>query len=99
MSLVEPSIEESLRDRYEIKRELGRGGMATVYLARDLRHGRSVAIKVLRPEVAAGVAARREPLGQGSSPYQSAATFWSEHIAWLWIRYQYSVWQRNWRGG
>jgi len=43
----------ALTDRYRIERELGRGGMATVYLARDLRHDRPVALKVLLPEVAA----------------------------------------------
>jgi tetratricopeptide (TPR) repeat protein len=42
----------ALADRYVIVRELGRGGMATVYLAEDLKHGRHVAIKVLRPELA-----------------------------------------------
>jgi serine/threonine-protein kinase len=42
-----------LRDRYVLERELGRGGMATVYLARDLKHGRVVAVKVLRPELSA----------------------------------------------
>ena len=44
---------EALEDRYTLQRELGRGGMATVYLAEDLRHGRRVAIKVLKPELAA----------------------------------------------
>jgi serine/threonine protein kinase len=39
----------SLADRYRIERELGAGGMATVYLAHDLKHDRDVAIKVLRP--------------------------------------------------
>ena len=39
----------ALVDRYRIERELGQGGMATVYLAEDLRHRRKVAIKVLRP--------------------------------------------------
>ena len=42
-----------LNERYEITRELGRGGMAIVYLARDVRHDRSVAIKVMRPEISA----------------------------------------------
>jgi serine/threonine-protein kinase len=42
-----------MRDRYEIERELGRGGMAVVYLAHDLRHDRPVALKVLHPELAA----------------------------------------------
>jgi eukaryotic-like serine/threonine-protein kinase len=43
----------ALADRYAIERELGAGGMATVYLARDLKHERPVALKVLRPELAA----------------------------------------------
>src|SRR5579862_3657595 len=49
----------TLADRYFIERELGAGGMATVYLARDLKHDRSVAIKVLRPELAAVIGAER----------------------------------------
>ena len=53
---VPPSdLAESLRDRYVLQRELGRGGMATVYLARDLRHDRPVALKVLLPEPAASL--------------------------------------------
>ena len=44
---------DALGDRYVGERELGRGGMATVWLARDLKHGRLVALKVLRPEVGA----------------------------------------------
>ena len=47
------SLGAALADRYRIERELGRGGMATVYLAHDLRHERDVALKVLRPELAA----------------------------------------------
>ena len=49
----------ALADRYRITRELGAGGMATVYLAEDLRHDRKVAIKVLRPELAAVIGAER----------------------------------------
>ena len=45
----------SLSDRYQVERELGRGGMATVYLAFDRKHGRRVAIKVLDPEIAAAI--------------------------------------------
>src|SRR5262245_12922525 len=45
-------LREALADRYAFERELGRGGMATVYLARDLRHDRPVALKVLHPELA-----------------------------------------------
>jgi hypothetical protein len=52
-------LRASLADRYAIQRELGRGGMATVYLARDLRHGRLVAIKVMHPELAAAIGAER----------------------------------------
>ena len=49
----------ALADRYRIERELGQGGMATVYLARDLRHQREVALKVLHPELAAVLGAER----------------------------------------
>ena len=48
-------LQQSLGDRYAVEREVGRGGMATVYLATDLKHQRSVAIKVLLPELAASV--------------------------------------------
>ncbi len=49
----------ALSDRYTLVRELGAGGMATVYLARDLKHDRDVAIKVLKPELAAVLGAER----------------------------------------
>ncbi|MGH7690460.1 MAG: protein kinase domain-containing protein, partial [Gemmatimonadaceae bacterium] len=49
----------ALSDRYRIERELGAGGMATVYLAHDLKHDRNVALKVLRPELAAVIGAER----------------------------------------
>ena len=54
-----PALADALRDRYRLERELGRGGMATVYLAEDLKHHRKVAIKVLRPELAAVIGAGR----------------------------------------
>ncbi len=52
-------LEAVLAERYAIERELGRGGSAMVYLARDLRHHRQVALKVLRPEVAAAIGPER----------------------------------------
>jgi tetratricopeptide (TPR) repeat protein/TolB-like protein len=52
-------VKSALADRYAIERELGQGGTAIVYLAQDLRHSRPVAIKVLRPELAAVVGADR----------------------------------------
>ncbi len=48
-------LQAALTGRYTIEHELGRGGMATVYLAQDLRHGRPIALKVLRPELAAAL--------------------------------------------
>ncbi|MFN2400778.1 MAG: protein kinase [Gemmatimonadaceae bacterium] len=52
-------LTSALADRYRIERELGAGGMATVYLAHDVRHERQVALKVLRPELAAVIGAER----------------------------------------
>jgi eukaryotic-like serine/threonine-protein kinase len=49
----------ALADRYRIQREVGAGGMATVYVAHDVRHDRSVAIKILRPELSAAIGADR----------------------------------------
>lgn len=53
--MVDPlsRLTSALADRYRILRELGQGGMATVYLAQDLRHDRKVPLKVLRPELSA----------------------------------------------
>jgi len=56
---VEAAVRVGLADRYVIERELGRGGMATVYLARDTRLDRRVAIKVMLPDVSASVSAER----------------------------------------
>src|SRR3989442_3485160 len=52
-------LQSAVADRYAIERELGRGGMATVYLARDLKHHRKVAIKVLKPDLAAALGPER----------------------------------------
>jgi Tol biopolymer transport system component len=59
MSTVVERLNRALEGRYAIERELGEGGMATVFLARDLRHNRNVALKVLKPELAAVVGAER----------------------------------------
>ena len=59
MSDILEQIRAALSDRYRLERELGQGGMATVYLAEDLKHERKVAVKVLRPELAAVLGADR----------------------------------------
>ncbi len=59
MSDASARLTAALADRYTIERELGAGGMAMVYLAEDLKHHRKVAIKVVRPEVAAALGAGR----------------------------------------
>ena len=61
---VLPRLKAALEGRYEVVRELGRGGMATVFLANDVKHDREVAIKVLHPE-----------LGPRSAPSVSSARF------------------------
>src|SRR5262245_61199641 len=52
-------LRSAFGDRYTVERELGRGGMAAVYLAEDLKHGRKVAIKILHPELAATLGPER----------------------------------------
>jgi hypothetical protein len=56
---VPESLATALADRYALESVIGQGGMATVYRARDLKHGRSVAVKVLRPELAAAIGTER----------------------------------------
>jgi serine/threonine-protein kinase len=59
MTDAAPRLAAALAGRYQIEHELGAGGMATVYLARDVKHDRDVALKVLRPELAAVLGAER----------------------------------------
>ena len=59
MSDLLERLQSALEDRYEIESEIGRGGMATVYLAQDLKHRRKVAIKVLHPELTATLGSER----------------------------------------
>ena len=59
MDHLPPSLIASLQDRYRIERELGRGGMATVYLAHDIKHDRPVALKVLHPELSSALGRER----------------------------------------
>lgn len=85
MSGPSERLAAALADRYRVEREPGQGGMATVYLAQDIRHRRKVALKVLRPELAAVIGAerflkeigqsrwRREPGGDPGLAHQAAA--------------------------
>ena len=59
MSDAPTRLATALADRYRLERELGQGGMATVYLAEDLKHERKVAIKVLHPELSAIIGGER----------------------------------------
>ena len=68
-------LKQALADRYLIERELGAGGMATVYLASDLKHPRKVAIKVLRAELAAVLGGERFVQKSGSPRRSSTPTF------------------------
>ena len=75
VSDLEAHLRSALQSSYRIERELGAGGMATVYLAEDVRHHRQVAIKVLHPELAshsgAGMAERSSSaVARTSSPYR-----------------------------
>jgi len=59
MTPVIDRLTSALTDRYRVEREIGAGGMATVYLAHDLRHERDVAIKVLHPDLGAALGGER----------------------------------------
>ena len=59
MTDITSRLTAALADHYVIERQLGEGGMATVYLAHDVKHDRNVAVKVLRPELSAILGAER----------------------------------------
>jgi serine/threonine-protein kinase len=59
------ALADALRDRYVLGPELGRGGMATVFAAQDVRHNRQVAVKVLLRNLAASLGAERFARGSG----------------------------------
>src|SRR2546428_7592117 len=60
-------LQAALADRYALERELGHGGMATLYLSRDFRRRRPVSIKVPRPQIAAGLGPVRLPNGRAQA--------------------------------
>ena len=64
MSTVSERLSAALERSYRIERELGAGGMATVYLAHDLKHDRDVAIKVLHPDLGAALGGERFQIGR-----------------------------------
>jgi serine/threonine protein kinase len=68
MTDVLERLTAALTDRYTIEHELGAGGMAIVYLAQDLKHDRKVALKVLRPELAAVIGANASSTRSRSPP-------------------------------
>src|SRR2546428_190127 len=75
MAAAHPRLTKALATRYRLERELGSGGMATVYLAEDLKHHRKVAVKVLKPELAATLGAERF-----SKEIETVAGFQHPHI-------------------
>jgi serine/threonine-protein kinase len=75
MPETSPRLTKALASRYRLERELGSGGMATVYLAEDVKHHRKVAVKVLKPELAATLGAERF-----SKEIETVAGFQHPHI-------------------
>ena len=97
-------LKAALSDRYVIEGELGRGGMATVYLAEDLKHERKVAIKVLRPELAYGglgqvLDARREAeraeSGVEAVLARLGSTGWARDRTYVWAIHAHALFIAN----
>ena len=77
-------LQAALADRYAVQRELGSGGMATVYLAEDLKHHRKVAVKVLRPELAAVLGGERFLSGRLPGCTQRHKTTLNDTLTAIW---------------
>ena len=71
------ALSDALAGRYTLERPIGQGGMATVFLARDEKHGRQVAVKVLRPDLAAPLAPSGFFGKSPSRPGSSTPTSWA----------------------
>jgi TolB-like protein/Tfp pilus assembly protein PilF len=94
VTAVDPLLADALRERYALEKELGRGGMATVYLAQDLRHHRPVALKVLEPELSVGVGPERfrreiETAARLEHPHILPVLDSGEARGWLWYTMPY----------
>jgi serine/threonine protein kinase len=74
---VPEGLRDALADRYAIERELGRGGMAVVYLAQDLRHDRPVALKVLLPGLPGAPRARSPSASRATANGCSTIRIWA----------------------
>jgi len=74
-------LQEALSGRYQLEREVGRGGMATVHLAQDLKHRRAVAVKVLHPELSANVGADRFLIVTGTAFAQHDLGWLRKHLS------------------